>query len=220
MIAAFDANSTVVTVDHTRRWQLPFIAAQKAIDEGVIGKVKRITATGGGGRAMVFRNGTHLIDGVIHFSDSDPEWVFAELEDGFDAYAAYSGDGGRDPSTDPACSGFIHFKNGIRAYINFTKEMMFGYYLQVIGETGLLDIYEEDVILRSELNSNELLLLPPYRIYGIAACIEDLIRAMETGTKPDSTPRQAKKVVEVIVGFLQSHTRGNVRVDLPLPPGH
>ena len=219
MIEACEANKTLVTVDHTRRWQLPFERAREAIEDGDIGKVMQITGNMGGARAMTFRNGTHLIDGVKFFADSDPEWVFAELEEGFDDYSSYGGDGGRDPATDPACSGYVHFKNGVRAYINIVKEMKPGFYIQVMGESGELDIYH-GVVLRKDMNSAENLILPTHRIYGIAACIDELIGVMENGGELISPPREAKKTVEIIIGFLQSHARGNVRVDLPLPPGH
>ena len=43
---------------------------------------------------------------------------------------------------------------------------------------------------------------------------------IENGGELLSPATEAKKVVEIIVGFLKSQERGNVRVDLPLPPGN
>ena len=59
--------------------------AREAIRSGSIGEVQRIVATLGGPRAMMFRNGTHLVDGVCFFADSEPKWVFAELEPGYES---------------------------------------------------------------------------------------------------------------------------------------
>ena len=48
------------------------------------------------------------------------------------------------------------------------------------------------------------------------ALIRDLIHEMETGTQTISPPREARKTLEIILGFLASQKRGNSRVDFPL----
>ena len=220
IIEACESNGTLMSVDHTRRWQPAYHGAQQVISEGMIGKVLRVTGVMGSPRAMLFRNGTHLIDGVCFFAGSDPQWVFAELEEGFDDCSSYCGEGGKNPDLDPACSGYVHFKNGVRAHINITKGQGSVNYIQVMGETGEMDIYTDSVTLRKGRNEAELLVLPSHRLFGISGIVHELIRAMEENGELISPPGEAKKVVEIIVGFLQSHTRGNIRVDLPLPPGH
>jgi hypothetical protein len=57
-------------------------------------------------------------------------------------------------------------------------------------------------------------------ITGIPAYIEELIGVIENDGELLSPASEGKKVVEIIVGFLKSQERGNVRVDLPLPPGN
>ena len=64
MIAACETNGVPISIDHTRRWWPAYHRARKAIREGAIGGVRRIVAHMGGPRAMLFRNGTHLIDGT------------------------------------------------------------------------------------------------------------------------------------------------------------
>ena len=168
---------------------------------------------------MLFRNGTHLVDGVCFFAESDPEWVFAELEPGYDHYDRYLGDGGRDPATDPAASGFIHFRNGVRAFVNVAKgQYPDSFRFQVFGETGLIEVHNSRVIRRGR-ETTEFFPLPSHQLTGIPACVAELIDVIENGGDLLSPAREAKKTVEVLVGFLQSHARGNVRVDLPLPPG-
>jgi predicted dehydrogenase len=219
MIAACEASGAVLSVDHTRRFRPPYQAARQAIRSGAIGSVQRIIASMGGPRAMLFRNGTHLIDGVCFFADSAPAWVFAELDPGFEDYYAYRGDGGRDPATDPGASGYVHFQNGVRAFINCSKGQSPAFILQVIGEQGEIDVAMDHAVLRRGTHSAELLSLPVHMKSGIAAYLEDLIRAMEHGGKTTSAPREARKTVEIIVGFLKSQEEGSARVDFPLPPG-
>ena len=135
--------------------------AREAIRSGSIGAVQRIVATLGGPRAMMFRNGTHLVDGVCFFADSEPEWVFGELEPGYDHYDRYLGDGGRDPATDPAVSGYVHFRNGVRAFVNVNKsQFAASFTFQVYGETGMLDVHNSRVIRRDRNNFR----IPSFRI--------------------------------------------------------
>ena len=220
MIEACEANGALISVDHTNRWRPHYDVAREAIRNSSIGKVHRIIAHLGGPRAMLFRNGTHLVDGVCFFAESDPEWVFAELEPGYDHYDRYLGDGGRDPATDPAGSGFIHFRNGVRAFVNVAKgQYPDSFRFQVFGETGLIEVHNSRVIRRGR-ETTEFFPLPSHQLTGIPACVAELIDVIENGGDLLSPAREAKKTVEVLVGFLQSHARGNVRVDLPLPPGH
>ena len=220
MIEACEANGALLAVDHTNRWKPHYDAAREALRSGAIGRVHRIVGHLGGPRAMLFRNGTHLVDGVCFFAESEPEWVFAELEPGYDHYDRYLGDGGRDPATDPAGSGYIHFRNGVRAFINVAKEQYAASFsIQIYGDTGMIDVHNSRVI-RRDRNTTEFYPFADHQLTGIAACAAELIDAIENGGELLSPAREAKKTVEILVGFLQSHARGNVRVDLPLPPGH
>ena len=66
------------------------------------GPLHNIITVLGGQRAMLFRNGTHSIDGgsptfsgpICFFAESDPVQVFARLEEGFEDWDEYKGDGG------------------------------------------------------------------------------------------------------------------------------
>ena len=219
MIAACEANGTLISVDHTRRWWLPYHVARQLIRDGAIGQVQRIIAHMGGTRAMLFRNGTHLLDGVLFFAESDAEWVFAELDPGFEDYFAYRGDGGKNPALDPSGSGYIHFRNGVRAFINASKGQTPGMYIQVIGETGEIDLVGDHV----ELHKDGAVHQPPmpsHRRTDVVALIDELTRVIEQGGELVGSGQEARKVVEIIVGFLKSQERGNARVNLPLPPGN
>src|SRR5439155_15778969 len=90
---------------------------------------------------MLFRNGTHLVDTICFFAESDPQWVTAEFDDEFKDYGPrYAGDGGRDPKTDPGASAIVHFQNGVRAFVNASKGTMGNFELDLVGETGRIRI--------------------------------------------------------------------------------
>ena len=95
MMEATERNGTILSIDHTRRWQpLWRHTHDVVVGGGSIGDVQYVIGTLSGGRAMLFRNGTHLVDAICYFADSEPEWVSAELEDGYEDYNEYKGDGG------------------------------------------------------------------------------------------------------------------------------
>ena len=99
MIAAFEANGVASSVGHTRRWRPLYHRARSVIRDGAIGPLRNIVATHGGRRAMTFRNGTHVIDGICFFADSEPAQVFAKLEEGFDHWDRYRATAASCPRT-------------------------------------------------------------------------------------------------------------------------
>ncbi len=77
---------------------------EQIIDGGKIGELQYIDGRLSGKRGSIFRNGTHLIDAICYLADSEPEWVFAEPEKGYEDYTEYRGDGGRTPELEPSAS--------------------------------------------------------------------------------------------------------------------
>src|SRR5262249_9220922 len=137
MIAACRANGVVLSVDHTRRWRPIWHQVRNLIRSGDLGPLRRIVATLSGRRAMLFRNGTHLLDMVTFFAAAAPAWLVAELDDEHAAYGqVYAGDGGRDPARDPGASAYIHFQNGVRAFVNATKDGFAGWEFLLYCERG------------------------------------------------------------------------------------
>ena len=84
MIRACEDNGAVLSVDHTRRWSALHHKVRDTVRSGAIGPLSTIEATLGGARAMLFRNGTHIIDSVCFYAESEPVQVFAHLEKGYD----------------------------------------------------------------------------------------------------------------------------------------
>ena len=148
-----------------------------------------------------------------------PSGYSPSLTPPFADYFAYRGDGGKDPALDPSGSGYIHFRNGVRAFINASKGQTPGMYIQVIGETGEIDLVGDHVELRKD-GAIHRPPMPSHRRTDVVALIDELTRVIEHGGELIGSGQEARKVVEIIVGFLKSQEQGNARVNLPLPPGN
>jgi len=219
MLEAVERSGTILSVGHTRRWRpLWRYVKEEIVDKGRIGPVQYVMGALNGSRSMLFRNGTHLVDSICYYAGSDPAWVFAELEDGFEEFVAYKGDGGHDPATEPSASGYIHFRNGVRGFFAGGSKLTAGpkFRVQVIGTTGHVEFEGERADLIVDEN-REPIVPPEWPVIGIPAGVQELIKLVDEGGEPLSLARAGHRVVEILIGFLESNRRGNVRVDLPIP---
>ncbi|MGH2459499.1 MAG: Gfo/Idh/MocA family protein [Chloroflexota bacterium] len=221
MIAACAQRSVPLLIDHTRRWYPEFVAARRLVREGAIGPLRRIVAHLGGPRAMLFRNGTHLIDAVCFFAESDPAWLTGELDDEHREHPPrYAGDGGRDPATDPGGSALIHFQNGVRALVNASKRTMGNFELDLVGETGRLRIGTHVAEVWRPLEGGQPAVSPihvPHTTRGdMVAAIDELIGLVERGGQGSSTGQDGRRVLSILLGILQSNAAGGARVHFPI----
>ena len=220
MIKACEDAGAVLAVDHTRRWRAVWHKTRDAIRAGAIGPLHTIVATLGGRRAMVFRNGTHLIDTVCFFAESDPVQVFGSLEEGFEDWDVYRGDGGTLPQNDPGCSGLIVFKNGVRCLYNGTKNTFQMFSVELSGPKGRIYVTDKGAELQtagSDIREVVSTRLQPveYQFHGLAAAYEEIIGAIEGGPPVESSGREARKTVQIHAGFLKSQQAGSSLVDVP-----
>lgn len=219
MVETAERNGTILSIDHTRRftpiWRH---TKEEVIDAGEIGTVHNIIGTLNGPRAMLFRNGTHMIDAICYIADSDPEWVSAELEDGYEDYTEYRGDGGHDPKTEPSAHGYIHFANGVRGYYAGGPKTAIwsGVRLEIVGTTGYILIGNHGSTIYRE-DSIETIEAPKWEVEGIPAGVRELVQLISEGGEPKSPARAALNVVEIMIGFLESQRQGNGKVTLPNP---
>jgi len=215
MIEAAERHQVVVNVNHTRRWRPIFRQVREEVRKGTIGTLKRITLHFGGPRAMLFRNGTHMIDLICFLAEADPQWVFAELDEGYEDYWPYQGDGGRNPDLEPGCSGYIHFANGVRAFYNGSKGLSPQNGCQLTGTEGWIRLDETCAQVGTGAGIRHLSSAAITRMDAPAA-IAEIIQVMEQGGETISPLREARKSLEVILGFLASQKKGNARIDFPL----
>ena len=86
----------------------------------------------------------------------------------------------------------------------------------IVGTTGYVEIGRESASLIRG-NDRETIQAPEWPLSGIPAGVQELVGLVDRGGQPVSPARDAHRVVEILVGFLESQRLGNVRVDLPIP---
>ncbi len=230
MIAACEQYGAVLSIDHTRRFRGLWYEVRDMVRSETLGRLRAIVMTMGYPRSMLFRNGTHMIDMLSFLSDAEPEWVVAELDDGFEDYGpVYAGDGGTDPRTDPGGYVLLRFRNGVRAQITMPQTAagsIFGFHL--ICERGSIfasDNGAEVWAPGTDALTVERRVLPPprYSFEGQRAGLEELVRhiaARESGREPPapllSPGRAGRQTLEIMLGILRSHHEGNAKIDFPL----
>jgi len=83
---------------------------------------RRIPSSGIVGRDVVIVSASHTVR-------RDDE-IAVVLPNGDATVATVAG---RDPATDPGCSGYVHFANGVRGFINASKGTMPNFELDLVG---------------------------------------------------------------------------------------
>ena len=198
----------------------PWVQVAEVLESGEIGDVQRIAAHQGGPRAMLFRNGTHMLDTVLWFAGGVPTAVYALAEAGFTDYGPrYASDGGHDPDTDPAMSTMVEFDNGVRAFVNMCKTMPQVFDLEIFGTNGIVRVSGEDATVTTEAGDTLLerrLPRPNYSTADLAACVAEMVGLIQDGGRPSVDGRTARYVLEVLLAALQSQDAGNARIALPI----
>ena len=231
MIAACERAGVLLSVDHTRRWGAAYSDAQRLVASGALGAVRTVSVEHYGPRAMMFRNGTHMVDLLCFFSGAEPRWVTAKLEPGFDHFDRYRGGGGKDPAQDPYASALIGFEDDIRATYTAYKTGFNAGILSVTCDRGRVEFHnEQGRILTSdssgghrELRSAEL--APGDYLYvNQLGAVDELVAALDGGSDTPVSPgtlvspgTDARWTLEILLGILASQQNGHNRVDLPLP---
>ena len=221
LIKACETNNVVITVDHSRRWSPRWRSVYHEVDSGSIGELTTMVGTLGGPRAMLFRNGTHMIDTMCMYAKSNPSQVWARLEEGFEHWDKYKGDGGKLPGNDPGAMGFIQFENGIRAMYCGMKDTQKMFSLQLSGTEGQIFVTEEKASLLTTKEHNNYFqssttsIKPKsYTSEGIAAGYQELVNLIENGGEGVSMAREARKTVQILTGFLKSQQNDSSLIDV------
>ncbi len=223
LIEACESNNVVIAVDHTRRYQPGWLEVREEIRGGAIGNLTTIVGTLGGPRAMMFRNGTHMIDTICMYAESKPVQVWAKLQDGFDDWDRYKGDGGKLPENDPGAMGFIQFENGTQALYCGMKNTHGMFSLQLSGPDGQIYVTADNATVTTsstleqsrEVNgSRRRISAGTYKAEGIAAAYEEIVDLIENGGEGVSMAREARKTVQILMGFLASNQANSKLIDL------
>ncbi len=219
MIEAVERNGTVFSVDHTRRWDPYFHRAKEIIDAGMIGTVRTVVATMHGPRAMIFRNGTHVVDLMNYYAGAPPTHVFAKLEEGFEDFTEYRGDGGKEPASEPGASGFVMYANGVRGFYNGTKGTYDAVEWDITGSDGRIRIGGMVAELWTREQGTGAQVCRPFPASmvmkgAIQGALEEIMHILAQGGTSRSTARDARMTVEVLLGMLASQQQGNKLIAL------
>jgi predicted dehydrogenase len=224
MIDACERHGVAMTVDYFRHYRPHWNGALREFGDGPLGAVRRIVASYGGPRSMLFRNGSHLIDVTCWYAGGEPEWAIGVLDDEHQDYGPrYAGDGGKNPALEPGGSGLVQFDNGVRAFINISKRTVTEFELDVFGEKGRLRINNQSAQVWQPMTdslpitlTHRTLPVPMTLRADTPAAVADLVQAIETGRETASPPREARKTLAIILAMLQSQAAGNIPVRFPV----
>ena len=226
IIETIERNGTKMAVDHTRSWVPVYQSVRQAIREGQIGNLTRVVAHMGGSRSMLFRNGTHLIDGICYFADSDPVWVIAAHEKGFEDYGTeYKGEGGKDPSLDPASTLIIEFENGIRGIVNSAKMTPSIFEFDLLGPNGRYKVRDTGCTFwktdRPEGSPKETTFpqlggYPSHFGDALIPAVQELAMMIWNDIPSSSPARRARNTLEILSAALISQSRNSAKVYLPI----
>lgn len=227
IIDALAHHNAALSVDHTRSWLPSYQAVRTAIRSGEIGSLTRIVAHLGGRRAMLFRNGTHLVDAVCFFADAEPVWVIAAHERGFEEYGpVYDGRGGKDPQFDPGSTIIVEFANGVRGLINCAKRTPQLFELDLQGMAGRFWLTDRQCTAWKTAAAEG----TPEPVSPPAGCgyaspfganlipaVQELAQALRGDALSSSPAVRGRHVLEIMVAALRSQAEGSAKVELPLP---
>ena len=215
MVRACADNGVAFAVNCARRYN-PFLTrARQMIQQGDLGEIYQITALLS---CCLSHNGSHAIDAIRYLVGSEIEWVYGEMES--DEAAA--------GEQDLQGNAYLAFANGARGYLRSMVVGPVGEEFDVIGSKGrfralagcqTFELYE--AIPGGRRGAEQMAQVPfplPLNIPGSGLTIvADLTAAVETGRPPRCSGEDGRTALEIALALRESHRRGGVRVELPLP---
>ncbi len=245
MIAALEERDLKAAIAHQTRYSPALAHAKEAIADGLLGDVLELRGRGkedrrsGGEDLMVL--GTHVMD-LMRFFAGDPQWCFAQVrDDGRPVTSSDIRDGaeGIGPLAGDEIHAMYRFGGTTMGYFS-THPARHGvagrYGLQVYGSKGILTTtmgavpevwYVEDPSWqpgRSKARWKRISsdgidrpepLSDPRHAYGNRLIALDLIRAIETGSRPRGSIYDGRAALEMILAAYESH-RLKAPVRLPV----
>ena len=195
-----------------RRYADLYHKMREMIEGGEIGDVRCVIAQCGPGSAQWTH--THTAD-MLMFLAGDPEIEFVQ---GTANAKAEDWEGDKLYADPGITCGHVRFKNGVHGY------MVAGgaYEFEVLGTEGRVRTLNNGIggqlwKVRDQWNTQAEAPFPDVGIVsGTVRCIEDLVSALEIGGDTQGGIHLARRSQEMILGLVESHRRGGIRVPLPL----
>ncbi|HEY7574423.1 MAG TPA: Gfo/Idh/MocA family oxidoreductase [Thermoanaerobaculia bacterium] len=188
MIATFHRHGVAVAVNHMRTWDPIYGRVRQLIADGALGQLRTIMAHV---REGALFGGTHLYDLLRFLIGAEPLWAFGELHPG--------------GPFDPGARGMIGFPNDVRVYVDGASDDPTPMHLDISGTEGRIlvgnGVYPE--LFQIDRTGGRRVLtrrgFPGMHDgrSGMLRAVEDLVAAIETGSKPASSPADARIDLEI-----------------------
>ena len=219
-------NKTHLAYGAMRRYYPGFEIARRIVESGQLGRPLAALWGGANATPRLFHGGSHFVDVLMYMlGDPNPEYAQAELvSQGVGEFDAVEDpDGALQVRTDPRIVfGAIRFEDGKRLIITDIQ-------------AGEAEITCERGVIRTRCDSADYrmrrMVGEPWKKgwqwedldfpirnphSATVSIIKDLVRSMETGEPGRSNLEVARRGMEILFGFVESHRRGGARVRLPL----
>lgn len=195
-----------------RRYMPLYKTMRKMIANGELGDIHCVIGHCGVGSALWGH--THTSD-MLMFLAGDPEIDFVQ-----GAIVAKEEDWeGNRLNTDPGiANGYVRFKNGVHAYIVAGG----GFEFEVSGTKGKLRTLNNGILAqwRRVEEPWHILKEVPFpdvqHASGTVKGIEDIVEALDAGRETQGPVHLARRSQEMLMGFIESHRQGGMRVTLPV----
>ena len=235
MLSACKENGVVLIIGHQRRYMPQYARAKELLDEGVIGKLEQIWASGHPYSSLLV-DGTHIVDLIRYYAgDARIEWVMGQVD-------ARSGRVGWQHVLEDASLALIKFETGVRALLTtggglhtpahdaLASSPPFEYNRILLqGTTGMIDIRGDGPVEGLPLvtlikgDRAEPVELVPGTGSGASwhrgvSPHKDLLRCLETGEVHPLSGTSARATLEVLMAIYESARLRQV-VTLPLEKG-
>jgi predicted dehydrogenase len=203
---------------YLRRWNPRYLALRAAVDAGVIGDLRSITAIGVGN---LMHTASHYVDVMAYLAgDAPPAFAWGRVEPiPQDARSPIA-------RVDPEGSGCVELQNGVRLFLEGISGGAITFVLSgSAGRLLVLNDAREAQLWRPPAGAEgragrwlvpESLALPPQERSPVLMALEDLVDCVETGREPACSERHAARAMEMCLALHASHRRDGGRVAFPL----
>ena len=223
MTAVCEKYGTVLSVNHTRRWESHYKFAKHLIGTGAIGTMQTITGYFSGN---LIHTGTHMYDAMLYLAGK-PLKVLANIDEKVSKETSgYALNGEDEKIEDRDGSLIINFEKDVTAYVYGQGKKYFIFELDVMGTEGRIKLgnglfeywamepskaYEKFL----ELRKRDLCLLKTGN--ALINAVADLIGAVKEGRNTLSTGKDAGQSLEIALAAYESHyEKKGKAVKLPL----
>lgn len=201
-----------LAVNYSRRWMPDYLAIKKCIAKGMIGEPRSLAIILGKGEVAM--HGSHFFDLSRFLLESEPEWVVAHLEPNHSANP-------RGPHfEDPSGFCLFSFRNGARAYFDFSSDLKFkDPFLTIKGTLGRITIDEIRQFWTLQSRSQRVWTVPFTETTKASTLFSRVAAELLSDAPPASGGADGVAALEMILAVHLSHRRGHQPVNLPLASG-